>query len=235
MVLKMEKYVNACLRRLSGDGWRDSLLNSKRVYLQRDFVSSRARGLRMRSLPLFLASITSAALLSPLALLRQQENATAAEVSASPEMNRLAKALAGDWNTEEQMERSSFFPNGGSRHGHTHVRLGAGGTTLIDEVHSDGSAGKLDGFLVIWWEKDAKLYRFFTCFNDADAPCKVRGTAHWEGDIFVNDYEETVDGRKAKCRDSFIQMTPTSHSLVAAIDNGDGTMKTLITTRSTRR
>jgi hypothetical protein len=188
----------------------------------------------VKSLPWFLAPVMSAALLSPLAFFRQQEKATAAESGASPEMNRLAKALAGDWNTEERMERSSFFPNGGSRHGHTHVRLAAGGTTLIDEVHSDGSAGKLDGMIVIWWDNDAKLYHFFTCFNH-DAPCHVRGTAHWEGDIFVNDYKENVDGKKVKFRDSFVQITAASHSLLAAIDNGDGTMKTLITTRSTRR
>jgi len=188
----------------------------------------------MRSLHLLLALIVCVGLVSPVAFTRPQEKA-AAEPSASPEMNKLAKALAGDWNTEEQMERSSFFPNGGSRRGHTHVRLIAGGTTLIDEVHSDGSAGKLDGVLVMWWDSVGRTYRFFTCFNGAGDPCKARGTAHWEGNIFVNDYEENVDGKTAKFRDSFVQITPVSHSLVAAIDNGDGTMKTLITTRSTRR
>ena len=29
--------------------------------------------------------------------------------AASPEMDRLAKALAGDWNTVEGMERGQFF------------------------------------------------------------------------------------------------------------------------------
>jgi hypothetical protein len=62
-----------------------------------------------------------------------------------------------------------------------------------------------------------------------------RGTAHWEGDIFVNDYEELVDGKMTKWRDSFIHITPTSHTLVAAMDTGNGAMKTFITTTSTRR
>jgi hypothetical protein len=70
--------------------------------------------------------------------------------AASPEMDRLAKALVGDWDTVETMERGEFFPNGGSRNGRVHVRLASGGYTLIYEVHSDGSAGKLDGFLTIW-------------------------------------------------------------------------------------
>jgi hypothetical protein len=50
-----------------------------------------------------------------------------------PEMERLAKALVGDWNTMETMERGEFLPNGGSRHGVVHVRPAAGGTTLIYE------------------------------------------------------------------------------------------------------
>jgi hypothetical protein len=75
------------------------------------------------------------------------------ESAASPEMDRLAKALAGDWDTVETMERSDFFPNGGGRHGIVHARLAAGGNTLIYEVHSNGSAGKLDGSHTIWWDK----------------------------------------------------------------------------------
>jgi hypothetical protein len=160
-----------------------------------------------------------------------QENAPA----ASPEMARLAKALAGDWNTTENMEHGEFFPNGGSRHGHTHAVLTAGGTTLMDEVHSDGTAGKLDGIVVIWWEKAAGAYRFFVCFNDVASACKVRGTAHWAGNTFVNDYEEVVDGKKVKFRDSFVDITPTSHQLIAAMDTANGTFRTIITTTSTRR
>ena len=41
-------------------------------------------------------------------------------------------------------------------------------------------------------------------------------------------------GKKVKWQDSFIDMTPTSHTLIAARQQDDGTMKTLITTRSTR-
>jgi hypothetical protein len=132
------------------------------------------------------------------------------------------------------MERGKSFPNGGSRHGIAHVRLAAGGTTLIYEVHSDGSAGKLDGMLVIWWNKEASLYPVFVCFNNPSHPCEIRGTARWEGDSFVNDYEQTVKGKKTSWRDSFT-FTPTSHALVAAMRTGDGTMQTLISTKATRR
>jgi hypothetical protein len=180
----------------------------------------------------FLAS----ALISPLAGAQQTaKTVQPSESAANPEMARLASALAGDWDTAESMEKSRFFPNRGSRHGRSHIRLVADGTSLFAEFHSNGSAGKLDGLYVIWWDKPANIYNFFVCFNDSKTPCKLRGTAHWEGDTFVNDYEGMVDGKMTKCRDSFIHITPTSHSLVAAMDAGDGTMKTLITTTSTRR
>jgi len=165
----------------------------------------------------------------------RQKTAASTESAASPEMDRLAKAFAGDWNTEEHMERTKFFPNGGERRGQSHVRLIAGGTTLINEVQSDGSAGKLDGMVVIWWDKGAQLYRFFTCFKGSGNPCGLRGTAHWEADTFVNDFEETVDGKSLKVRDRFFDITPSSRTLTMAIDNGDGTMQTLVTTRRTRR
>ena len=149
-------------------------------------------------------------------------------------MERLAHALLGDWSTTETMEHGELFPNGGSRHGKVHSRLDAGGTTLIYEVHSDGTAGRLDGFLAIWWDKPAQLYRFFMCFNNPNNPCRLRDTAHWEGDTFVNDYEETHAGSTWRCRDTFT-FTSTSYTLVAAVKSTDGTMKTMITTRATRR
>lgn len=190
----------------------------------------------MKTLHLLFCSFVSFALLSSFSSAQQQEKSGApTESAANPEMNRLAKALVGDWNTSESMVRSEFFPNGGSRHGRAHIRLVAGGTSLFAEFHSNGSAGELDGLYVIWWDRSANIYRFFICFNDSTSPCKLRGTAHWEGDTFVNDYEEMVDGKPTKCRDSFIEITPMSHTLIAAMEMGDGVMKIRITTKATRR
>jgi hypothetical protein len=160
-------------------------------------------------------------------------SAQSAQTPAGPEMDRLAKALAGRWSTVETMERSDEFPRGGSRRGVVEARLAAGGTTFVYEVHSDGSAGKLDGFLAIWWDPETKLYDVFVCFNSPRRPCRMRGTARWEGDLFVNDYDSTAGGKTTRWRDTF-QFTPTSHTLLAATDGG-GAMKTLITTQATRQ
>lgn len=152
----------------------------------------------------------------------------------TPEMAKLAKALVGDWDTAETMERSEYFPNGGARHGTSHWRLAVGGTTLIGEGHSDGSAGPLDHLIVIAWDKNSKAYSYFVCFKDTGSACFIRGTAHWEGDTFVNDYEEMEHGKKTPWRDSF-EITPTSYTLIAARKEDNGAMKTLITTHCTRR
>jgi len=131
------------------------------------------------------------------------------------------------------MEKGEFFPNAGERRGSVHASLAAGGTTLIYEVRSDGSAGKLDGMLVIWWDKDESSYHFFTCFNNPNHPCKMRGNAHWEADSFVNDYDEMVNGKKTAWRDSF-SFTSTSHTLLAAM-KANGRWQTIITTKAIRR
>ncbi|SRR5258708_1360198 len=184
---------------------------------------------------LFISFLALAVLFSSLTFAQEKATARAAE-SVSPEMEKLAKALAGDWNNAETMEHGEFFPNGGERRGTSHCALETGGTVLLCTGQSDGSAGKLNHTIVIWWDQNAKLYGFFICFKDnGDSGCKVRGTAHWEGADFVNDYTEDVNGRETKARDSFIEITPKSHTLTAAIESADRKMKTLITTRSTRR
>ncbi|HXU18593.1 MAG TPA: hypothetical protein VN708_26025 [Terriglobales bacterium] len=155
--------------------------------------------------------------------------------AANPQMSRLAACLAGDWDSVETMERSSFFPQGGSRKGKIHARLASGGYTLLYKVHSNGSAGELDGFHVIWWDPKARVYRFFACFNDAGEPCMDRGTAQWEGESFVNNYYFEAGGKHIRGRDTFT-FTPTTHTLVAEIESErNGKLTTLITTRAKRQ
>ena len=106
---------------------------------------------------------------------------------------------------------------------------------LVMEGHSDGSAGPLSYIIVVWWDKDASLYRYFTCFKDSGSGCEVRGTAHWQGDTFVNDYQETEGGKKLTFRDTFQDFTPTSHTLVFAWVKDDGSTQPVIISKSVRR
>jgi hypothetical protein len=150
-------------------------------------------------------------------------------------MQRLYDSLAGDWDTIERLEHTQFFPKGGERKGRTHVRLAAGGAMLVMEGHSDGSAGPLQYIIVVWWDKAAGNYGYFTCFKDQSSGCEVRGNAHWEGDKFVNNYGATEKGRKLKFRDTFQDITPTSYRLVFAWLKDDGSVEPQIITKSVRR
>ena len=158
-----------------------------------------------------------------------------ANVQPTPEIKRLFQALAGDWDTSEKRERTQFFPNGGERKGRSHVRLAADGAMLVMEGHSDGSAGPLSYIVVVWWDKGADLYRYFICFKDVDSGCEVRGTARWDRDQFVNDYEEVVDGKKMQFRDTFQDITANSYTLVFAWIKDDGSTQPVIVTKAVRR
>jgi len=154
--------------------------------------------------------------------------------AATPEMKRLQDAFVGEWKTQETMEQSKFFPNGGGRTGHAAFRIGSAGYTLVGEGRSDGSAGQLSFMIVIWWEPEPSLYRYFVCFNGQKRACRIRGTAHWEGRDFVNDYDEPVDGKPKQFRDTFSNITAEGFTLVEAMKTEDGSLKPLITTRNQR-
>jgi len=157
--------------------------------------------------------------------------------AAIPEMARLAKVLAGDWNTVEIVQHGKPVPEGAGRRGTVHVALVGGGTALVSEGHSTGAVGgDLRWFITIWWDAEAKVYRFLTCFRtSADASCELRGTAHWGGDTFVNDYEEVIDGKRTKIKDVWTDITLNSHTLTEAHDTGNGVMKPFVVSHSTRR
>jgi len=150
-------------------------------------------------------------------------------------MKKLFSSLAGGWDTQEKREKTQFFPHGGERKGKTQIRLAAGGAMLVMEGHSDGSAGPLSYLIVIWWDTQAKLYRYFACFKDAGSGCQVRGTARWESNAFVNDFQEELDGRKLKFRDTFQNITPNSYTLLFACMKDDGSQTPVIVTKAVRR
>jgi hypothetical protein len=171
------------------------------------------------------------------ALLSSAAGAQSVDSPAIPEMARLAKVLAGDWNTAEIVQHGKPVPEDAGRRGTAHVRLTGGGTALVSEGHSIGTVGgDLRWFITIWWDPEAKRYRFLTCFKtSADAGCELRGTAHWDGDTFVNDYERLINGKRTKMRDLWTDITSNSHTLTEAHDTGNGVMKPYVISHSTRQ
>ena len=179
-------------------------------------------------LPLVLA-LTSLVCLSA--------RAQSVESAANPEMTRLAHVLAGDWSTVEILQHGKPVPEGAGRKGDVHVWLTGGGTVLASEGHSVGAVGgDLRWFITIWWDTEAKCYRLLTCFRTkTSAGCELRGTAHWEEDRLINDYEEVIDGKRTKFQDIWSDITANSHTLTAARDAGNGTMMPYVVSRNMRK
>jgi hypothetical protein len=158
----------------------------------------------------------------------------AGQLATGPAMKKLFRAFLGDWTVVETFEHSAFFPNGGARNGSARFTMGTGGTSLIEDYHSDGSAGKLDFLMVIWWDANQELYQVFTRSNDPRSAGQLRGTAYWDGGGFVNDYEEVVSGKNRKFQDRFSELTARSFTLAAGICIDTKTIEPLITTKYTR-
>ena len=62
----------------------------------------------------------------------------------------------------------------------------------------------------------------------------MRGTAHWDGDTFVNDYEETIGGKRTKIQDLWTDITPDSYTLTEAHETAKGVMKPYVVSHNTR-
>ncbi len=134
-----------------------------------------------------------------------------AGLEPSPEMARLLRAFTGDWSVSESFEISQSR-RGGTRQGVASLKAGPG-FSLLEEYRSNGSAGELRFLGVFWWDPNSKVYRLFTCSNNDG--CGLRGTGVWEGDRFVNTWEENIQGKSVAFKDSFIDISPTSFTLVS--------------------
>jgi hypothetical protein len=84
---------------------------------------------------------------------------------------------------------------------------------LIEEYRSTGSAGTLSFLGLLWWDESAHIYRLLTCANNDG--CQLRGTGKWEGKELVNSWEEKADGKTARFKDSFVDISPSSFRLVS--------------------
>lgn len=128
-----------------------------------------------------------------------------------PEMERVFEAFVGTWQVRETFEVSRS-QEGKAREGTASYRIGPG-YSLIEDYRSNGSAGMLHFFAILWWDTSAHVYRLLTCANNEG--CQVRGTAKWEGKELVNSWEEKVDGKTAIFKDSFRNISPSSFLLVS--------------------
>ena len=167
--------------------------------------------------------MSSIALLSTLGRCQKSEKTVAHNYSEnqrlhpSAEVERLLKAFKGDWSVSENFEVSASM-QGRTRQGRATFTIGPG-FSLMENYRSGGPAGDLRFLGVLWWDPKSNAYPFFTCANDEG--CTVRGSARWEGNNLVNSWEEEVNGKQVAFKDSFVDISPASFTLISeGVSNG---------------
>jgi len=147
------------------------------------------------------------------------------ELQPSPEMQKLIDTFSGNWAVRETFEVSASR-QGKRRQGTASFRVGPG-FSLIEDYRSGGSAGSLRFLALLWWDQTAQVYRLLTCANNDG--CSLRGTVIWEGKKLVNSWEQTVDGKTARFKDSFVDIQPSSFRLLSEGSTSERTIWRVIT------
>jgi hypothetical protein len=127
-------------------------------------------------------------------------------------MEKLIRALAGEWSTQETYEPSDLVPKGGVGHSRDSYRVGPARASLIEEYHSEGAAGKSWGIGIIWWDDKSQEFRDAWCDSFAlDQGCRMSSEgAKWEGDSFVGTDEHEVSGKRVFEKEVWSNFTPNS-------------------------
>lgn len=99
--------------------------------------------------------------------------------------------------------------------------------SLVEDYRSSGSAGNLRFLALLWWDQRAQVYQLLTCANNDG--CGLRGTAKWDGTALVNSWEEVVDGKTARFKDSFVDIQRSSFRLVSEGSSEDKVIWRVIT------
>jgi hypothetical protein len=145
-------------------------------------------------------------------------------------MQRLFQTFIGEWNVSEVFEASAT-KQGRTRHGVCSIKAGPG-FSMLEDCRTNGSAGELQFLGVLWWDPKANAYQFFTCANVEG--CAMRGTARWEGNRLVNSWEEEDKGKRVTYKDSFVDLSPASFTLISE-GVSDGTTVWRVVTKYGRR
>jgi len=126
----------------------------------------------------------------------------------APEMEKLTKALAGNWLIQEKVFPGPFAPQGGSGRGSESIKRGPGGFSLLMDYQ--GSAlGPFSGHGVATWSPATKQYE--TAWVDSFTPGGIfTMTGKWEGDKLVFTGVDMSTGSPLQTRHTYSNITPTS-------------------------
>jgi hypothetical protein len=125
----------------------------------------------------------------------------------SPEIQKLAKTLAGNYSTTETHDPNPMMPKGGTGKGQARFTVGPGGHYVVESYNSKSDMGSFTGHGVFWWDPKVSAYRVVWC--DSMSPtCDTEGTMKWEGDKLVASGEYEMGGKKVAYRETIGNLTP---------------------------
>ena len=162
----------------------------------------------------------------------QKPATTLAAPKPAPEMEKLAKMMAGTWSGQEKHEPSPFLPAGATGKGLFKVSLGPGGHSLVEQYNSRGALGKFTGHGMTYWDPKAKVFRGVWCDNFT--PTCDASVGQWEGDNLVFLSEGEFQGQKTKLKMFYSGFTADSFDFGIDMSMGEGPMARIMTIKYTR-
>jgi hypothetical protein len=162
--------------------------------------------------------------------------AASTALSPVPQMERLIRALSGDWLTRITYAPSGLLPHGGSGHSQDTYRAGPARLSLIEKYHGKGAGGVSWGTGVIWWDSQAQGFRFVWCDSSAiDSGCRVSSeTGNWkDADYVATDVHEVL-GKQVFEKEVWSNFTPDSFTQTLYVGDSRDTLKLFMTIRAKR-
>jgi len=132
----------------------------------------------------------------------------------SPEMEKLATMLVGNWEVVATREPSAARPKGLRNTGTNRIVLGPGGRSIVENFHTEGDTGPRSALGILWWDAKAQGYRTMFCDTVDPAGCSVYdGLGKWEGNDLIFEFKLDHDGIKINGKEMFMVTSPFSYTV----------------------
>lgn len=132
----------------------------------------------------------------------------------SPEMEKLAAMLVGNWDVVATREPSATRPKGLRDTGKNRIVLGPGGRSVVENYHTEGDTGSRTALGILWWDAKAQGYRTMFCDNADPTGCSVYdGLGRWEGNDLIFEFKRDHDGIKINGKEVFMTTSPFSYTV----------------------
>jgi hypothetical protein len=142
----------------------------------------------------------------------------------APEIQKLAKTLAGNYATAETHDPNPMMPNGGTGKGEARFTVAPGGHYIVQTYRSKSDMGSFQGHGLIWYDASAKVYRSVWC--DSMSPtCDTSGTMKWDGDKLVGTGEYEEMSKKYGYKETLSNLTPNGFTFDMENSTDGGALK----------